>query len=199
MESRVETGHEPNTNWFALRVKSHCERMTAAGLRSRGYEEFLPTYRRRRRWSDRWVDQELPLFPGYVFCRFDPRDRLPILKIPSLVHIVGIGKTPLPVDEHEIEAIQAIVRSGLAAQPWPYVKVGDMVRVQYGSLCGLEGILIEVKKRHRLVVSVTLLQRSVAVEIDRDWVSLVRPACRVGAMIVQATVAAAGRARLAAR
>jgi len=198
MESWDETEVRSENNWYALRVKSHCERMTAAGLRSRGYEEFLPTYRLRRRWSDRWMDLELPLFPGYVFCRFDPRDRLPILKIPSLVHIVGLGKTPSPVDEHEIEAIQAIVRSGLAAQPWPYVKVGDWVRVEYGSLCGLEGILIEVKKRHRLVVSVTLLQRSVAVEIDRDWVSLARPASRVGALVAEAT-AAAGRARLAAR
>lgn len=180
MDGRAETGCGADPKWFALRVKSHCERITAAGLRSRGYEEFLPTYPSRRRWSDRWVDQELPLFPGYVFCRFDPVDRLPILKIPSLVHIVGIGKTPLPVEDQEIAAIQAIVRSGLAAEPWPYLRVGDTVRVEYGSLCGLEGILVEVKKRHRLVVSVTLLQRSVAVEIDHDWVSPVHPAAWAG-------------------
>jgi len=182
--------------WYALRVKSHCERMTAASLRSRGYEEFLPTYRLRRRWSDRWVELELPLFPGYVFSRFDARHRLPILQIPSLVHIVGIAKTPLPVDEQEIAAIQAIVHSGLAAQPWPYLRVGDLVRVQYGALSGLEGILVEVRKRHRLVVSVTLLQRSVAVEIDRDWVSLVRPA-RIGPTVAEACLAE-GRARLVA-
>ncbi len=165
-------------HWFALRVKSHCESVTVASLRSRGYEDFLPLYRARRRWSDRWVDVELPLFPGYVFSRFDPNDRLPVLTIPSLVHIVGIGNVPLPVEESEIAAVQAVVRSGLAAQPWPYVRVGDLVRVEYGALCGLEGLLLEMKKRHRLVVSITLLQRSVAVEIDRDWVSLVRSAHR---------------------
>jgi transcription antitermination factor NusG len=160
--------------WFALRVKSRCEKVTAASLRNRGYEEFLPLYRSRRLWSDRWVELELPLFPGYVFCRFDPQDRLPILTIPSLVHVVGIGKTPLPVEDGEIAAVQTVVRSGLAARPWPYLNVGDVVRVQYGALRDLEGILIEVRKRHRLVVSITLLQRSVAVEIDREWVSLVR-------------------------
>lgn len=196
MESTLQTEAGSLPCWYALRVKSHCERMTAESLRCRGYEEFLPTYRLRRRWSDRWVELELPLFPGYVFSRFDARNRLPVLQIPSLVHIVGIGKTPLPVDEREIAAIQAIVRSGIAAQPWPYLRVGDLVRVQYGALCGLEGILVEVRKRHRLVVSVTLLQRSVAVEIDRDWVSLVRPArARMG--MAEACLAA-GRARLAA-
>jgi transcription antitermination factor NusG len=198
MESGVQTGVDYQASWFALRVKSHCERMTAAGLRSRGYEEFLPSYRARRRWSDRWVDLELPLFPGYVFARFDPQDRLPILKIPSLVHIVGIGKSPLPVDDGEIAAIQSIVSSGLAAEPWPYLRVGDTVRVQYGALCGLEGILVEVKKRHRLVVSVTLLQRSVAVEIDRDWLSLVRPGMRIGMGAAAASLTATGRDRLAA-
>jgi transcription antitermination factor NusG len=126
-------------SWFALGVKSQCEKITAAGLRLRGYQEFLPTYRAHRRWSDRWVELELPLFPGYVFCRFDPHDRLPILKLPSLVHIVGVGKVPLPVDDSEIAAVQAIVRSGLAALPWPFVRVGDLVRVEHGARAGWKG------------------------------------------------------------
>lgn len=167
-----------DTRWFALRVRSHCEKPIAAILHNKGYQEFLPLYRSRRRWSDRTKQLELPLFPGYVFCRFDPCDRLPILTTPGLVHIVGIGKTPVPVDDQEIEAIHAIIRSGLAAEPWPFVKVGNLVRINHGALCGLEGILLEFKKRHRLLVSVTLLQRSVAVEIDRDWVSLVRSSGR---------------------
>lgn len=178
VEGPTDSGNSSGLRWFALRVKSHCEKVAAASLRSRDYAEFLPLYRSRWRWSDRWVELERPLFPGYVFCRFDPDHRLPILTIPSLVHIVGIGRVPLPVEDSEIAAVQSVVRSGLAAQPWPYIRVGDVVRVRYGVLRDLEGILIEVKKRHRLVVSIALLQRSVAVEIGRDWVSLVRPASR---------------------
>ena len=155
-------------------VRPHCEKTTATILQNKGYQEFLPLYRSRRPWPDRTKQLDLPLFPGYVFCRFSPHGRLPILTTPGLVHIVGIGKVPVPVDEQEIEAIHTIIKSGLAAEPWPFVKVGNLVRIDHGCLYGLEGILIETKKRHRLVVSVTLLQRSVAVETDRDWVSLVR-------------------------
>jgi len=114
---------------------------------------------------------ELPLFPGYVFCRLDLRCRLPLLTIPGALHFVGIGKIPVPIDDAEIAAIQAAVRSGLTTEPWPYLNVGQMVRLEDGPLAGLEGILVEVRKQHRIVVSVSLLQRSVAVEIEREWVT----------------------------
>src|SRR6185436_19047058 len=141
----------------------------------KGYEVFLPLYRDRRRWSDRVKELELPLFPGYLFCRFDVTKRLPILTTPGIVQVVGLGKTPLPIEEKEIAAIQSIVISRLNAQPWPYLKVGQKVRIEQGRLTGLEGILIALKKTHRLVVSVSLLQRSVAVEVDHDWASPVSP------------------------
>jgi transcription antitermination factor NusG len=180
MPALIQAHESPDTRWFALRVKSRCEKVTAAILHNKGYQEFLPLYRSRRHWSDRTKQLDLPLFPGYVFCRFDPHDRLPVLTTPGLVHIVGVAGIPAPIDDREIDAVHAIIKSGLAAEPWPFVKVGNIVRIDYGSLEGLEGILIEIKKRHRLVVSVTLLQRSVAVEIDRDWVSLVRSTHRPG-------------------
>ncbi len=161
--------------WFALQVRSRIERSVAVNLQVQGYEWFFPTYKARRRWSDRVKDVELPLFPGYLFCRFDPEDRFPVVKTPGVIQIVGIGKKPVPVNEAEISAIQTIIRSGLPRQPWPYLILGQRVRIEQGALRGLEGILLSLKGQHRIVVSITLLQRAVALEISREWVCPVRP------------------------
>ena len=155
--------------WYAVRVRSRYERVIASTLCDKGYEVFLPLYRCRRRWSDRIKELESPLFPGYLFCRFDIQTRLPVLVTPGILQIVGFGETPYPVDEMEIAAIQATVLSELQVQPWPFLHVGQRVRIEFGSLSGQEGILLALKGKYRLVVSVTLLQRSVAVEIERDW------------------------------
>jgi transcription antitermination factor NusG len=155
--------------WYALRIQSRLASFASTTLRGKGYQEFLPLYRSRRRWSDRTKELELPLFPGYLFCRFDVNDRLPILTTPGVIGIVGIGKTPAPVDLDEIEAIRVILRSGLAAQPWPSLRVGSKVYIERGPLAGLEGIITNTDKVYRLIASVSLLQRSVAVEIDREW------------------------------
>ena len=157
-----------NHRWFALRIKARREKLVAASLRGKGYEEFLPLYRCRRYWSDRIKSQELPLFPGYVFCRFDVNSRLPILVTPGVMLIVGCAKVPLPVEDSEIAALQSIVSSGLQSEPWPYLRIGQRVRIERGSLEGVEGILLATKPQ-RLVVSVTILQRSVAVEIEETW------------------------------
>ncbi len=157
--------------WFALRVKSRCEKVVSTIARNKGFEEFLPLYQRRQRWSDRVKAVEFPLFPGYVFCRLNPQYRLPLLTIPGVLHFVGIGKAPVPIDDEEILAIQSAVSSGLATEPWPFLEVGQRVRLEDGPLVGLEGFLVEMRKRYRVVVSVTLLKRSVAVEIDREWVT----------------------------
>jgi len=144
--------------------------LASAALRGKGYEEFLPLYRSRRRWSDRVKQLDLPLFPGYLFCRFDPHDRLlPILTTPGMIGIVGAGRTPIPVPDEEIEAVRRILRSGLAAQPWPFLGAGCAVYIERGPLAGLQGVITKADKVDRLIVSVNLLQRSVAVEIDRDW------------------------------
>jgi transcription antitermination factor NusG len=155
--------------WFALQTRYRSENLVATQLRGKGYEPFLPVCKSRRRWSDRVKELELPLFPGYLFCRFNPLDRLPILVTPGVLQIVGTGKNPIPVDDAEIAAIQITIQSGVARQPWPFPQVGQRVRVEYGPLHGLEGILLSFKGSHRLVLSVTLLQRSVAVEIDESW------------------------------
>jgi len=168
----VDNFHSTDSrHWFALRVKSNCETVVAAGVRHRGLEEFLPMYTSCHRWSDRLKSVTLPLFPGYIFCRIDPNFRLPVLTVPGALHFVGIGKVPIPIDGSEIAAIQNAVGSGLPAEPWAYLSVGQLVRLDQGPLAGLEGILVETRKQHRIVVSVSLLQRSVAVEIERNWVT----------------------------
>ena len=154
--------------WYAIRVKSNREKVVAASLEHRGFEHFLPLYCARRQWSDRVKDVELPLFAGYVFCRLDARFRLPVLTVPGVLMFVEVNKTPVPVEDSEIASLQAIANSGYAAAPWPYLEAGQRMRIERGALKDLEGFIVEVKNRWRVVVSVTLLQRSVAVEIDRD-------------------------------
>jgi len=107
-----------------------------------------------------------------VFCRFDAQNRLPVLVTPGVIAVVGRGKVPLPVDDSEIDAIQTLVSAGLRAEPWPYLELGQKVRIESNPLVGLEGILISFKGNHRIVLSVSLLCRSVALEIDE---SCVRP------------------------
>lgn len=160
--------------WFALQVRSRREGFVATYLEGQGYECFLPLYKSRRRWSDRVKEVEQPLFPGYLFCRFDLHNRGPLLMTPGVQQIVGVARTPMPVEEREIEAIRQALSSGLPNQPWPYMQVGERVRVNYGSLVNLEGILVNFKGSHRVVLSVSLLQRSVAMEIDLAWVSPIR-------------------------
>jgi|SRR5579871_282566 len=156
--------------WFALRIRSNFEKTTSEILRQKGFEEFLPLYQTRTRWSDRVKTIERPLFPGYLFCRFDQYARLPILTTPGVVSVLGVGKLPMPIAEDEVARVQAIVRSGLPATPWPFVKVGQRVVIERGPLSGIEGILETVRNSYRFVVSVSLLQRSVAAEVDADWV-----------------------------
>jgi transcription antitermination factor NusG len=156
--------------WYALQVRPRFEKIIATTLLNKGYEGFLPLYRHRSRWSDRIKEVQLPLFPGYLFCKFDINNRLPILVTPGVMHIVGIGKTPHPVEDGEIAALKVIVISGLQTEPRSYLNVGEKVRIEVGPLAGVEGILLALKGSNRLVVSVGLLQRSVSVEIDESWV-----------------------------
>jgi len=153
--------------WYAVQVASRCEKSVACGLALRGFEEFLPLYRSRRKWSDRFQDVELPLFTGYVFCRLDIARRLPLLLIPGVVRIVGLGKTPIPVDDSEIAAVQAVIKSGVLAQPWPFLKTGEQVTIEEGPLRHVTGIIGVIDGTERLIVSISLLQRSLAVTLPR--------------------------------
>jgi transcription antitermination factor NusG len=167
---------ERRERWFALLVKARHEKLVGQLLLERGQEPFVPLWRSRRRWSDRIKEVELPLFPCYAFCRFDPQLRQPVLSTPGVLRVVGFGDRPVPVDDAEIESLRAISKARLSYEPWPFVRVGQRVRIEAGCLRGAEGRLVSVKGRDRLVVSVTLLQRSCAVDIDQSWVSPVSSA-----------------------
>src|ERR1700733_5175577 len=132
--------------WFALRVRSNYEHVASLHLRDRGFEEFSPTYKAERQWSDRKKQIDLPLFPGYVFCRLNPEDRLPVLTIPGTVGLVEFGNGPSAVPDHEIESVRRMIGSGLLVAPWPFLEVGQRVLIERGPLTGVEGIIQEVKK-----------------------------------------------------
>lgn len=156
--------------WYAVKVRTRSEWLVESQLRNKGYAPFLPTYKSNRRWSDRIKTMELPLFPGYLFCQFDVLKRLPILTTLGVSSIVGIGRVPEPIDDAEIEAIRTVIRSSAAYGPCPYVTVGQCVRVEYGSLYGLTGLVTNVRNETRLIISVDMLMRSISVEVDQAWV-----------------------------
>jgi transcription antitermination factor NusG len=156
--------------WFALRVRPRRERCVASAARHKGFEEFLPLYKCLRRWSDRLKVLELPLFPGYVFCRLNEEDRFALLTIPGVVHLVSNGGVPMPIDEKEISAIQAAIRSEIPLEPWHFPEVGERVRLSRGPLAGLDGFLVQTSDHQRIIVGLSVLKRSIAVEADRDWI-----------------------------
>lgn len=141
-------------------------------LDGKGYEIFLPTYRVRRRRSDRMKLVVLPLFEGYIFCRLDLTRTARVVTTPGVVRLVNVAGVPAAIDDGEIAALQRIVNTSLEMEPWPYLRIGERIRIESGALAGIEGILESVRGMQRIIVSVTLLQRSVAVELDRD---IVRP------------------------
>jgi transcription antitermination factor NusG len=151
-------------------VKPRHEKAAARNLRLRGLEDFLPLQRVRRSWSDRTQAVDLPLFPGYVFCRFSYPERLHALNTPGVKSIVGFGNTEIPVEDPEIAALQTLMASGLPVCPWPHLRIGEKVRIERGALEGVRGTLLREKNPWRIVVNVELLQRSVAVEVDREHV-----------------------------
>jgi transcription antitermination factor NusG len=165
--------------WYAIHVASRCEKSVSAGLAFRGLPGFLPLYRSRRRWSDRLQDVDLPLFPGYIFCRLDINNRFPVLLIPGVVRIVGLGKAPIPLDEGEVAALQTTVKSGLLLQPWPFLKVGQTVTIEEGPLRTVSGILTKIEGSDQLIISISLLQRSVAVSLPRESIRPLDPRSEV--------------------
>ena len=157
--------------WFALAVKPRLEEPVAKTLRTSGYDTFLPLYRRQHSQGTRAWDYEVPLFPGYVCCRFDIRFRMPILTTPGVIQVLGAGNTPVPLSDIEVASLQAAVQANYPVQPFPYVHSGKRVRIEEGVLAGTEGIVLSFKPTLRLILSITLLQRSVLLEVEHGHVS----------------------------
>jgi transcription antitermination factor NusG len=175
----VPTPSVDQNAWFAAQVWAGREHISAKHLRMRGYDVFFPTYQERRYWSDRVKTITRALFTGYLFCRLEGTSVAKIVTTPGVIRLVGDRTRPLPVATAEITAVRRIVDAGVTAEPWEFIHEGQRVRIAGGPLRDAEGIIVRTKNRHRLVVSVSVLQRSVAVEIDARWVT-VPPSALVG-------------------
>jgi transcription antitermination factor NusG len=152
--------------WYAAYTSANHEKRVALQLVERSVEHFLPLYESIRRWKDRRMKLQMPLFPGYVFVRLALRDRLQVLQVPGVARLVGFNGLPCALRDSEIEAMQTCLERKAYLQPHPYVQVGRRVRVKCGPLAGLEGIVVRKKNRVRFVISLDLIQRSVAVEVE---------------------------------
>jgi transcription antitermination factor NusG len=156
--------------WFAMRVRTNHENAVSVALQVRGLQSFLPTYQRARAWSDRIKELHQPLFPGYVFCCLAATERTSALRTPGAMSFIGIGMTPIAIPETEIKSLRTLTRS-FQVKPWPFLKIGQKVRIERGPLCGVEGIIEAFRSGYRIVVSVELLQRSVAAELEGHWLT----------------------------
>jgi transcription antitermination factor NusG len=169
---KAKLGESPETGaalpWYALYTCPRHEKCVAQQIEQRGIDCFLPLYRSVRRWKDRRKELELALFPGYVFVRLAPGDRLRVLQLPSAVRLVSFNGQPAPLPEAEIEGLRQHLVGGVCPEPHPYLCVGRRVRVCAGPMAGLEGILVRRKDRCRIVFSLDLIMRSIAVEVDES-------------------------------
>lgn len=153
-------------NWYVAYTRANHEKRVAEQLQGRAVEYFLPLYKSVRRWKDRRVQLELPLFPGYVFVRLPIRDWLRVLEVPSVVRLVGFNGHPAALPEKEIEALRESLARQLNVKPHPFLTVGRRVKIKSGPLSGFEGILIRRKGACRVVLSIKMIMRSVVVDVD---------------------------------
>ena len=168
-----------HNGWYALYTRHQHEKRVHQTLTAKGFETFLPLYTTAHQWKDRVKRVSLPLFPCYVFLRGPFTQWLPILTTPSIHSVVGFGGRPASICSAEVEAIRRVVESPVQAEPHPFLRCGDRVRVVAGPLRDLEGILVRKKNWCKLVLSVEMLQRSVAIEIDAAMVQRVGERNRV--------------------
>jgi transcription antitermination factor NusG len=162
--------------WHALYTRHQHENVVAQALSGKGFEVFLPQYRTVHKWKDRHKEIQLPLFPNYVFIRGGLDRMLSIVTTPGVHSLVSWGARPADIPAEEIEAVRRLVESPLQVEPHPFLKCGDLVRIKSGPLEGIEGILVRKTRGFRLVLSVEMLSKSAAVEVDVNMVERVRGA-----------------------
>lgn len=164
---RSAAGRErPEGNWYALYTCPRHEKRVAEQIEQRHIACFLPLYRSVRRWKDRSKELELALFPGYVFVRIELQDKIQVLKVPGAVRLVTFNGQPAALPEQEIECLRNRQSNSSNIEPHPYLRVGRRVRVRSGPMQGLEGIIRRNKDKCRVVFSLDLIMRSVAIEVD---------------------------------
>jgi len=162
--AEVEVYVQPR--WYAAYTRANHERRVADQLGDRGVENFLPQYESVRKWKDRRVHLQLPLFPGYVFVHLALQNRLQVLQVPGVAWLVSFAGRPVPVPEEEFARIRGFLNCGFRAEPHPYLKTGRRVRVCSGPFEGMEGIVVRRKNSSRLVISLELIQRAMAVDVE---------------------------------
>jgi transcription antitermination factor NusG len=159
-----------NPDWVALIVRPRAERRVQKGLANIGLETFVAWHGVRRRWADRFKVLQQNLIPGYVFCQSTFAERMTVMHQAGVERVVSFNRTPALIPDDEIAALRRAVQSELPLGPWPYLKAGQRVRIEKGVLAGMEGTLARESSGWRVVVSVAALQRSIAVEVDRDMI-----------------------------
>jgi transcription antitermination factor NusG len=164
-----------SVQWFALHVKTRHEQAVAASLGGKNIETLLPVLNQRRRWSDRLKTVQSPIFPGYVFCKLERTARLDAVRTPGVIRLVGFGGRACPLEAVEIESLLALSLNEVTAQPCGYLPVGQRVRLVDGPLAGLTGVLARSGKASHLIVSIDILQRSIAVDVGDARVQAVAP------------------------
>jgi transcription elongation factor/antiterminator RfaH len=175
-KGEVEVGESAGTQarWYAIYTRSRHEKVVAETLEKRTVEHFLPLYETVRKWKNGRFKVQLPLFPGYLFVHIALSERLRVLQVPGVVRLVGFNGMPAPLPQTEVEIIRSALSKGVEAEPHPYLKVGQRVRIISGPMEGLQGILLRRRGRPRVVVSVDLIMRSVALDIDATQVEPVK-------------------------
>jgi transcription antitermination factor NusG len=156
--------HQPF--WFAIHTRSRHEKVVRDQFEAKGITHLLPLHHKRSVWKDRVKMIEVPLFSGYIFGYFALQEKLHVLTTVGVVRLIGINGSPVPVPEEQIEAVRTMTEQRLRYDPHPYLREGMRVRIKHGPLAGVDGILVSKKKQYRLVISIDLIQKSVAVDID---------------------------------
>jgi transcription antitermination factor NusG len=155
-----------DADWLAAYVTARHEKKIALQLNRRGVPYLLPLYRSIRRWKDRRKELDLPLFPGYIFVNIAMKDRLRVQSVPGVVHFVQFNGQPAFIPQNEIDNLRRGLSTGATVEPHPFLTVGRKVRVRSGAMAGLEGVLTRRKDKFRVVITIELIQRSLAVEVD---------------------------------
>lgn len=162
----VPRTEKTSSHWYAAYTNAHHEKVVARQLAERQIEAFLPLYRSWHRWKDRRKQVELALFPSYVFVKIGAQEKLRVLQVSGVVHMVSFNGQLAALPEHEIDVLRNGLENQVYAEPHPYLRVGRKVRVVRGPMAGTEGILVRKKDKYRVVLSIDVLMRSVAVEVD---------------------------------
>lgn len=189
VSDQFSTDSDSALQWFAAYTTPRHEKHVGEVLAERNIESFLPLYRTVRQWKKSSpVTLELPLFPCYLFVRINRAARGAVLSLPGVVSIVGSTKEPWPLPQLEVEALRLGARLG-KAEPHPYLRVGERVRIKSGLMAGVEGILVRKKNEFRFVLTLEAIMRSVAVEVDASELELVdQPLTKIGETAVQSSL-----------